>query len=147
MADLSADDRTTLAAIVGADHVLTGDAVNEDDTHDECLTVDPVQPLAVLRPADADQVAAIVAWAREQGVPVTARGSGTGLSGACTPREDGGAVSFARMAAILEIATANQFGKRQCLTDAPTMLARRSFRSDQSGNHRIDPPFAFRSLQ
>ncbi|MBX3313972.1 MAG: FAD-binding oxidoreductase [Actinobacteria bacterium] len=107
MADLSADHRTLLAAIVGDDHVLTGEAVNEDDTHDECLTVEPVRPMAVLRPADTDQVAAIVAWARDHGVPITARGSGTGLSGACTPREDGVLVSFERMAEILEIDTAN----------------------------------------
>ena len=36
-------------------------------------------------------------------VPVTARGSGTGLSGACVPVEGGVVVSFVRMASILEI--------------------------------------------
>ena len=58
-------------------------------------------------PGDTDEVAAILAWATEHGVPVTARGSGTGLSGACIPRPDGILVSFERMAEILEIDTDN----------------------------------------
>jgi len=107
MADLTADHRTALAAIVGGEHVAAGDAINDDHTHDECLTVDGVRPLAVLRPADTEQVAAIVSWAKDHEVPITARGSGTGLSGACTPREDGLVVSFERMTEILEIDTAN----------------------------------------
>jgi glycolate oxidase len=39
---------------------------------------------------------------------VTARGSGTGLSGAATPREDGLVISFERMNAVLEVDTTNQ---------------------------------------
>jgi glycolate oxidase len=74
-----------LAAIVGEDHLDVGDAVREDDTHDECLTVSGVRPAAA------------------RGVPLTARGSGTGLSGACTPVEGGIVVSFARMDRVLEV--------------------------------------------
>ena len=48
-------------------------------------------------------MAAVVALAAELGIPVTARGSGTGLSGACVPSPDGLLVSFERMAEILEI--------------------------------------------
>jgi glycolate oxidase len=100
-------DLTVLAKIVGDDHVLTGDAISDDYTHDEALTATPVVPLAVVRPADTDQVAEVLRWATEHGVPVTARGSGTGLSGACIPRPDGVLVSFERMAEILEIDDAN----------------------------------------
>jgi glycolate oxidase len=57
----------------------------------------------VVRPTTTAQVAAIVSLAAEHGVPLTARGSGTGLSGACTPVDSGIVVSFARMADILEI--------------------------------------------
>ena len=39
----------------------------------------------------------ILAAANELGIPVTARGAGTGLSGACVPRPDGIVVSFERM--------------------------------------------------
>jgi glycolate oxidase len=92
-----------LSRVVGAEHVLVGDAVNEDLTHDESLTSTWQSPLAVVQPADTEQVCSIVALATEHGVPVTARGSGTGLAGACVPRPDGVVVSFARMNAILEV--------------------------------------------
>ncbi len=100
-------DLSELAAIVGEGQLLTGDAIGDDYTHDEALTATPQRPMAVVRPADTDQVAAVLAWATQHRVPVTARGSGTGLSGACIPRPDGLLVSFERMAAILEIDTAN----------------------------------------
>jgi glycolate oxidase len=100
-------DLSALAAIVGDGQLLTGDAIGDDYSHDEALTATPQRPLAVVRPSDTGQVASILAWATEQGVPVTARGSGTGLSGACIPRADGVLVSFERMASILEIDTAN----------------------------------------
>ena len=43
----------------------------------------------------------------EHGVPVTARGSGTGLSGAAIPVPDGILVAFDRMDQILEIGLLN----------------------------------------
>jgi len=95
------------ADAVGADAVLAGDAVGEDYTHDEALTATPVRPLAVVRPADTAQVAAILRIADEHRVPVTARGAGTGLSGACIPRSDGIVVSFERMRRVVEIDTEN----------------------------------------
>jgi glycolate oxidase len=97
-----------LVAICGAAYVDVGDAVPEDLCHDESLGLEAVRPLAVARPATSADVAAIVTAAGELGVPVTARGSGTGLSGASTPVAGGIVVSFERMAAILEIDTANQ---------------------------------------
>lgn len=39
------------------------------------------RPLAVARPLDTADVAALVAWARREGVGLTPRGAGTGLSG------------------------------------------------------------------
>src|SRR5690606_38100686 len=98
-----ADIADELAAIVGAGHVDTGDAISEDDTHGECLTVSGVRPAAVVRPGSTEEVAAVVRLAAERGVPVTARGSGTGMSGSCVPHPDGIVISFARMAEIVEI--------------------------------------------
>ena len=51
----------------------------------------------------AAEVAAVVRVAHELGVAVTARGAGTGLSGACIPTAGGIVVSFERMDALLEI--------------------------------------------
>jgi glycolate oxidase len=96
-----------LAAMLGTDRVLTGDDVNEDYSHDEALSAEWCRPDVVVRPESAEEVAVIVRAAADAGVPVTARGSGTGLSGACIPRHGGILVSFERMAAIVEIDTEN----------------------------------------
>jgi len=96
-----------LSDIVGAAHLSTGAAISLDDTHDEALGMEPVTPLAVVRPGSTDEVAAVLAAADAQRTPVTARGRGTGMSGACRPCADGIVVSFDRMNRILEIDTAN----------------------------------------
>ena len=92
-----------MAKVVGDAHVTVGAGVADDYAHDECLTTPGCAPAAVVRPADADEVSAVVRLALELGVPLTARGSGTGLSGACVPVEGGVVVSFERMDAILDI--------------------------------------------
>jgi len=93
----------SLTDVVGPDAVSSGDAVSDDYAHDEALTATARRPVAVVRPADTAEVTRIVALAAEAGVPLTARGSGTGLSGACIPAEGGIVVSFERMNRILEI--------------------------------------------
>jgi glycolate oxidase len=93
--------------IVGESNVSVGDAVDDGYTHDEALTVSPVRPLAVVRPDNAEEVARIVGAAVDQHTPVTARGSATGLSGACVPVSGGIVVSFERMNRIVEIDTDN----------------------------------------
>ncbi|MHB8465664.1 MAG: FAD-binding oxidoreductase [Acidimicrobiales bacterium] len=96
-----------LVAIVGAANVLTGDAVHDDYGHDECLTVASCRPAAVVRPVTAEQVSEVIRLAGAHRVPVTARGSATGLSGACVPTDDAIVVSFERMVEIIEIDLAN----------------------------------------
>ncbi|HET8929334.1 MAG TPA: FAD-binding oxidoreductase [Acidimicrobiales bacterium] len=96
-----------LTDVVGPANITTGDSISPDDTHDEALGMDPVMPLAVVRPSSTAEVAAVLAAADVHGTPVTARGKGTGMSGACRPRTDGIVVSFDRMNRILEIDTAN----------------------------------------
>jgi glycolate oxidase len=97
-----------LVAELGADAVRAGDVASPDLFVDETLKAVPVAPTAVVTPVDTAQVAAVVAVAAELGVPLTARGAGTGLSGACIPEPDGILVSFERMAALLELDEANQ---------------------------------------
>ena len=84
-------------AVVGDAGVTTGDSVSEDYGHDEALTAAWQRPAAVVRPASTEEVARVLALANEHRIPVTARGSGTGLSGACVPQPDGIVVSFERM--------------------------------------------------
>jgi glycolate oxidase len=103
MAKTGVDLGDRLIEQLGADAVLTGDGIREDYCRDETLKAVPVRPSVVVLPSDTAQVAATVAIAAEHGVPVTARGAGTGLSGACIPVPGGIVVSFERMAALLEI--------------------------------------------
>jgi glycolate oxidase len=88
--------------------VLTGDDVGEDWAHDEALTVAPVQPAAVVLPRSTADVATVLRLAHELRVPVTARGSGTGLSGGAVPSPDGIVLSFTQMNQVLEIDADNQ---------------------------------------
>ncbi|OSC41898.1 FAD-binding oxidoreductase [Mycobacterium decipiens] len=104
MSDMAA----RFSEIVGNANVLTGDAIPEDYAHDEELTGPPQQPAYVAKPATAQEVAQLLVAASENGVPVTARGSGCGLSGAARPRQGGLLISFERMNAVLQVDTANQ---------------------------------------
>ncbi|ANW63697.1 FAD-binding protein [Mycobacterium sp. djl-10] len=96
-----------LATIVGDANLLTGAAIPADYGHDESLDADPQLPGYVVKPGTPDQVAELLLAAAEFGVPVTARGSGTGLSAGARPREGGLVVTFERMNQVLEIDTVN----------------------------------------
>jgi glycolate oxidase len=103
-----ADLAERLRAELGPDAVVEGSGSSPDLWVDETLKARPVAPAVVVTPTDTGQVVATVAVAAELGVAVTARGAGTGLSGACIPEPDGILVSFERMAALVEIDEANQ---------------------------------------
>ncbi|MGV0732267.1 FAD-binding oxidoreductase [Mycolicibacter sinensis] len=103
-----ADAAHRFADIVGAADLLTGEQIGPDYTHDEALVGAPVTPRYVARPQTAEQVAALLAAATDDKIPVTARGSGTGLSAGARPCADGLLISLEKMAAILEIDTDNQ---------------------------------------
>jgi glycolate oxidase len=96
-----------LTDALGADRVLTGDAIGDDYTKDEALTAVATIPSAVVVPESTEDVATTLRLCDEHRVPVTARGSGTGLSGAAVPVAGGVVVSFERMKRVLEIDTAN----------------------------------------
>ncbi|MDA8383123.1 MAG: FAD-binding protein [Betaproteobacteria bacterium] len=71
----------------------------------ECdgLSVYRRMPLAVVLPETVDQVQAIMRLAHRMGIPVVARGAGTGLSGGALPSGDGILLSLAKFTRILRI--------------------------------------------
>ncbi|MFI5286530.1 MAG: FAD-binding oxidoreductase, partial [Candidatus Dormibacteria bacterium] len=79
-----------------------------DDSHDESLVALWHAPDVVALPHSSAEVAEIITIAREFSLPVTARGAGTGLAGACVPRQGGILITFREMSAILEIDVDNQ---------------------------------------
>ena len=92
-----------LGEVVGPAHVLSGDAAH-DFTHDATFMEHAM--LAVVRPADTEQVAAVVRLCAETGTPVVARGAGTSLVGGPVPLAGGVVLSLDRLD-HLEIDVAN----------------------------------------
>jgi glycolate oxidase len=73
------------------------------DLHDESLHVREREPFAVVRPRSTNEVAALVRFASDHHIPVTPRGSGTGLSGAAVPVNGGLVICFDDMRAVLHV--------------------------------------------
>jgi glycolate oxidase len=70
-------------------------------------------PLAVVLPETAEQVRTTLKTCAESGVPVVARGAGTGLSGGALPLNDGVLLSLARFNRILGLDVANRCARVQ----------------------------------
>ena len=96
-----------LSLLLGKDKVRSGEGISEAYSHDEALTVTPQMPKAVIFVESTADVVAVVHLADELCVPITARGSGTGLSGGAVPQDSAVVVSFEKMANILEIDEVN----------------------------------------
>jgi len=94
--------RNDILAVVGPDAVTFSEH-HPDDLHDESLHTTHVEPFAVIRPRSTQQVSDLAVLATRHGVPITPRGSGTGLSGAATPVPGGLVISFSRMNQLLEL--------------------------------------------
>lgn len=90
-----------LAARLGADGWLTGDDVHRRYGEDDSRRW--ARPAAVAFPRDTDEVVAIVQACRAHGVPIVARGAGTGTTGAAVPLSGGVVVSMARMNRIIAL--------------------------------------------
>ncbi len=95
-----------LSRIVGSKGVLS----NSDDLmlyEYDGLSVERL-PDAVVFPTETEQVVALVKLACEKGLPIVARGAGTGLSGGAVAAQGGLVIAFARMKKILEIDLENE---------------------------------------
>jgi glycolate oxidase len=91
-----------LTAILPPDAVLTAP---EDTKPYECdgLTLFRESPAAVVLPENEAQIVAILRACWAAGVPVVARGAGTGLSGGAMPHRDGVVLSTAKFRRILSV--------------------------------------------
>src|SRR5262245_65545713 len=91
-----------LRALLGRDAVLASEAARYTYEAD-ALTLERFSPDVIVLPRTTDEVAAIVRWARTHGLPVTARGAGTGLAGGATPEQGGVVLSVNCMDQILRV--------------------------------------------
>ena len=90
-----------LLDVVGDKHYMTGASIPPDLSHDEKALYGARMPDAVAEPCDSGEVSAILRACHAHGVPVTVRGSGTGLVGGAVALEGGLLLSTARMNKIL----------------------------------------------
>ena len=97
-AELLAEIRT----IVGEDGLITNILDLEPYSHDETEDIH-FYPEVVAKPGTVEQVSALLSLCNENGIPVTARGAGTGLSGGALPIKGGLLIAMERFNHILEI--------------------------------------------
>ena len=100
-----------LVAVIGADNVLTGEAMAPylNDWRGRYEG----KALAVVRPADTQEVVKVVQWCRANRVPLVPQGGNTGLCGGATPDQSGHSI-------VLSLTRLNQI--RQIDTDNDTMV-------------------------
>lgn len=94
-----------------ASELPSGVLLREGDLIDSCSTdasyAPPVRPLGVICAQNTGDVVATLRWASEHGIPVSARGAGTGKSGGCIASPGGVVLSLASMNRVLTVAPRN----------------------------------------
>ena len=115
---ISPDVLNGLRAIVGAEHIVTGDQellVYECDAY----TLEKSLPNVVVLPRTAAEVAAIVKLCALHKLPIIPRGAGTSLSGTVLAVTGGVMIALTRMTTILEI----DYRNRRALLEAGVVNA------------------------
>ncbi|SFC42761.1 FAD-binding oxidoreductase [Clostridium uliginosum] len=84
------------------ERVFFGETINEDYSHDELGGIKKM-PDIVVQAISTEEVSKVMKYAYENCIPVTPRGSGTGLVGSAVPLKGGIVIDLSRMNKILEI--------------------------------------------
>lgn len=95
-------DVERLCEICGEDAVLWQEDISPDYSHDE-LSLERFAPELVVLPQSVREVSEILAHCYERNIPVTPRGSGTGLCGGAVALHGGVVLVTTKMDRILEI--------------------------------------------
>ncbi len=98
-----AQDLAFIKSIIPIDRIYTSDQINDDFSHDEMPEYGKYMPDVVVEVLSTKEVSEIMAYAYNHNIPVTPRGSGTGLCGGAVPIHGGILLSLAKMNRILEI--------------------------------------------
>lgn len=99
----SQKDFDAVNQIIGdAERVLYSENINEEYSHDE-LGGTECYPDIVVRAVSTEEVSAVMKYAYESNIPVTPRGSGTGLVGGAVPINKGIVMDLSLMNHFLEL--------------------------------------------
>ena len=112
---VNAEDIKVLQNIVGEEDVIFGDAINPDYAHDE-LGGAYKMPEVLVRVTSTEQISSIMKHAYSREIPVTVRGSGTGLVGSAVAIEGGILLETTKMNKILELEF-NCYCSTRCFVD------------------------------
>ncbi len=99
---ITSEDINALVDILGSDRVLTGDAINSDYAHDELGGIEKM-PDVLVRVHTTEEISSVMKLAWNRCIPVTVRGSGTGLVGSAVAVEGGILMETTAMNKILEL--------------------------------------------
>lgn len=91
-----------LSVVKDDERVFYGETINEDYSHDELGGVKKM-PEVVVQALSTEEVSKIMKYSYENKIPVTPRGSGTGLVGASVPIYGGIMIDLSKMNNILEL--------------------------------------------
>ena len=87
--------------------VFSGADISTDYDHDEMTEYGHYMPEAVLPALTAEEISRVLAYCNQRHIPVTPRGSGTGLCGGCVAIHGGVVLSTEKMKKVLEVDTRN----------------------------------------
>lgn len=96
-------DLEFLRGIINKSRIYTGQDIIDDYTHDEMMEYGKYAPDVVVEVMTTEEVSRIMEYAYNNRIPVTPRGSGTGLCGGAVTIHGGILLSMIRMNKILEI--------------------------------------------
>lgn len=96
-----------LEAILPRDRIVA-DPAGRRAYDSDAYPIDRHPPDAIVLPESTEEVARVVRWSVERGVPYTPRGAGTGLSGGAMAARGGLVISTKRLTRIFEVDAANR---------------------------------------
>lgn len=93
-----------LRSIFGSETLIFDPRDLEAYSHDEFASLQISQlPAAVVKPVNEEEIVTLLRFCRAEDIPLTTRGGGTGLAGACVPSIGGIVLSLERMNGIVEL--------------------------------------------
>ncbi|HPX32409.1 MAG TPA: FAD-binding oxidoreductase [Erysipelotrichaceae bacterium] len=95
-------DLAYIKSIIDNERVYEKGHISSDFSHDELATLIKY-PDVLIKVKNAEEISAIMKYAYEKSIPVTVRGSGTGLVGGAVPVEGGIMINTSLMNQILEL--------------------------------------------
>ncbi|MGD9605060.1 MAG: FAD-binding oxidoreductase [Bacilli bacterium] len=95
------EDINFLKGFIPEDNIIIGEDISEDYGKDEMGTVS-AKPEVVIKATTSQEISEIFKYSNDKLIPVTIRGSGTGLVGSCVPLYGGIVIDMTKMNRILE---------------------------------------------